>query len=236
MLGKRESLSSLVIKQIAKKIDDGTYDAGDRIPTESELCAEYGVSRTVVREAIASLRADGMLISRQGIGVFVSNQPKLPPFEISPEAVGKVADILLILELRLSVEVEATGLAAERHTERQLKHIKERLDAIEAEFRDPKGDGGHADFGFHTAIAKATNNPYFEKFVSFIGPIIIPRLHFNALTKTRDQDQAYHDRIQGEHHQILEAIAARNVDGARQAMRMHLMGALERYRRLGEKK
>ena len=71
MLGRRESLSSQLKKQLLQKIDDKVYLPGQRIPSESDLCAEFGVSRTVVREAVASLRADGVLKSRQGIGVFL---------------------------------------------------------------------------------------------------------------------------------------------------------------------
>jgi len=230
MLGKRENLSAQLAKLLAGKIEAQEYRPGDRIPTEAELCAEYGVSRTVVREAIASLRADGLLISRQGIGVFVSSGRKLLPFELDASASGKLNDILHILELRLSVEVEASALAAERHSRRQLQSIRARLRDIDRELRAPDGDRGRADFAFHSAIARATGNPYFEKFLDFTGPQIIPRLRIGGLRNDRISDLHYHTQIQLEHAQIAEAIANRNVTAAREAMRRHLSASLERYR------
>lgn len=113
MLQKRESLSSQLKRMLARDIETQIYTLGERIPTEAELCRRYQVSRTVVREAIASLRADGLLISRQGIGVFVGKQARLRPFEIDVET---RMDAMHVYDFRISIEVEAAGLAAERHT------------------------------------------------------------------------------------------------------------------------
>ncbi len=124
MLGKKEVLSAQLAKSLASRISAQEYQPGQRIPTEAKLGAEYGVSRTVVREAVASLRADGLLIARQCVGVFVGTGSKLLPFELNASANGELTDVLQVLELRLSVEVEAAGLAAERHTRRHLSVIK----------------------------------------------------------------------------------------------------------------
>lgn len=230
MLGKRERLSTQLARQLARKITAQDYLPGEKIPTEAELCVEYGVSRTVVREAIASMRADGLLESRQGVGVFVSSGMRRLPFELVSDADGKLTDILQILELRLSVEVEAAGLAAERHTAAALRTIKARLRDIDKELRTATGDRGQADFGFHVAIARATGNPYFEKFLAFIGPVIIPRRRFGSLRDDRLSDQEYHAELQIEHGRVVEAIASRDVAAAREAMRNHLSAALMRYR------
>lgn len=230
MLGKRENLSAQLAKKLVSKIVSQEYRPGDRIPTEAELCEQYGVSRTVVREAIASIRADGLLISKQGVGVFVSAGNKLLPFELEAKAAGKLSDVVHVLELRLGVEVEASGLAAERHSKRQLQAIKARLRDISRELRAADGDRGRADFEFHSAIARATGNPYFEKFLSFTGPQIIPRLRFGSLRNDRAADLQYHAQIQMEHAEIAEAIANRNIAAAREAMRRHLSASLERYR------
>lgn len=226
MLGRRESLSSQLKKQILQKIDDKVYLPGERIPSESDLCAEFGVSRTVVREAVASLRADGVLKSRQGIGVFVDDAPRLQPFEISPIPDDAVQEILHILELRLSVELEAAAMAAERRSQTQLEQIANALEKLRAE---GSGQSGPMDFDFHLAIARATNNPYFEKFLTFLGPQIIPRLRINAIGSGA-QSGAYHDKLQEEHRAILEAIEKQDSAGARDAMRRHLSGSLTRYR------
>lgn len=226
MLGRRESLSSQLKKQILQKIDDKVYLPGERIPSESDLCAEFGVSRTVVREAVASLRADGVLKSRQGIGVFVDDAPRLLPFEISPIPDAAVQEILQILELRLSVELEMAAMAAERRSDEQLVRIKEALEKLSAE---GSGQSGAMDFDFHLAIARATGNPYFEKFLTFLGPQIIPRLRINALG-SQAQSGAYNDKLQDEHWSILEAIETQDPVAARDAMRRHLSGSLMRYR------
>jgi DNA-binding FadR family transcriptional regulator len=211
------------------KIEDKVYLPGEKIPTETDLCREYGVSRTVVREAIASLRADGLLTSRQGIGVFVNDAPRLLPFEISPVPESAVQEILHILELRLGVELEAAALAAERRSAKQLKDIRLALSRIEAEPVDGEDAGGRLDFDFHIAIARATGNAYFERFLDFLGPQIIPRLRIRA-GALRPEATGYREKLHEEHLAILDAIEKRDPEAARDAMRVHLGDSMNRYR------
>ena len=157
---------------------------------------------------------------------FVDDAPRLLPFEISPIPDDAVQDILQILELRLSVELEAAAMAAERRSDAQLDQIREALERIRAE---GNGQSGPMDFDFHLAIARATNNPYFEKFLTFLGPQIIPRLRINAIG-AKVQSGAYNDKLQEEHGAILEAIEKQDAAAARDAMRRHLSGSLMRYR------
>ena len=236
MLGKKENLSAQLARQLVNKIISQEYRPGDRIPTEAELCAEYGVSRTVVREAIASIRAEGLLISKQGVGVFVDPVNNSLPFRLGARSTSRLSDVVQILELRLGVEIEAAGLAAERHSKRQLLAIKARLRDMHKELRAVDGDRGRADFEFHSAIARATNNSFFEKFLQFAGPQIIPRQHFGSLRSNREADLRYRANLQIEHADIVDAIASRDVMVAREAMRKHLSASLERYRALYESK
>ncbi|TIU75812.1 MAG: FadR family transcriptional regulator, partial [Mesorhizobium sp.] len=85
-----------------------------QLPTEAELCAEYDVSRTVVREAVARLRSEGMVVPQRGRGMFVSETPVPRNFSIPDEALRTLPETIALLELRLSVEVESAGLCAER--------------------------------------------------------------------------------------------------------------------------
>lgn len=225
MLGKRESLASQLKNELRRKIEDGTYKPGDRIPTEGELCAEYGVSRTVVREAVASLRADGLLLPRQGIGVFVNETLTLRPFAISMLPDAAVKEIVHILELRLSVELEAAAMAATRRTEKQLENIRIAHNRIEALESSDGTNSGQLDFNFHKMIARASNNPYFEKLLEFLGPQIIPRLRIHA----GDGDEMRR-KWQAEHLALIAAIERGNAEAARKAMRDHLCDSLERYR------
>lgn len=229
MKRRRDSLSSIVAKDIAEKIGSGEYALGARIPIEAQLCETYNVSRTVVREAIAHLRSEGLLESRQGVGVFVSGQGNLT-LKISADKAGELAEILEILELRLGVEIEAAGLAAERRDSGSLAKIHDALQAC-ADLDRFAENPRPMDFAFHMAIAEATTNSYMPRFMAFIGPVIIPRsqlIHDSVPNITRD----YLARMQEEHERIAEAITAGNVTAARDGMRHHLLGSLERYRKL----
>lgn len=109
MRRRRDSLASVVAKDIAERIDTGEYALGNRIPIEAELCEIYNVSRTVVREAIAYLRSEGLVDSRQGIGAFVTGRGNVT-LKIPPEAAEELSEIIDILELRIGVEVESQAL------------------------------------------------------------------------------------------------------------------------------
>lgn len=229
MKRRRDSLSSIVAKDIAERIENGEYAVGDKIPIEAQLCEIYNVSRTVVREAIAYLRSEGLVQSRQGIGVFVAARGGLV-LKISPEKAGELAEILEILELRLGVEIEAAGLAAQRRDEKSLAAIKDALalcEDLDLFTEKPR----ELDFKFHMAIAEATGNSYMPRFMSFIGPVIIPRsqlIHASVPKITRE----YLGKMLEEHHRIADAITEGKIPEAREAMRIHLDGSLERYRKL----
>ncbi len=124
-------LSRQLFEQLAEQIKSGRLAPGARLPTEAELTRAARVSRTVVREAVAALRAEGLVVTRQGVGAFVSAEPQRAPFRIEPERMQTLNDILGVMELRLGVEIESAGLAAERVSRSQLKIIGGALEAIE---------------------------------------------------------------------------------------------------------
>ena len=126
------NLTDEVIGRIKKEIGAGRLAPGARLPTEQELMAAMGVSRTVVREAVAALRADGLVTTRQGSGAYVAADVSRVPFRIDPEGLSSIEDVLEVMELRLAIEVEAAALAAERITPRRLVPIGRALRAIEA--------------------------------------------------------------------------------------------------------
>ena len=121
--------------RIAGEIRSGRLAPGARLPTELELMAAMGVSRTVVREAVAALRAEGLVTTRQGSGAFVAADASRVPFRIDPDGLSSIADVLEVMELRLAIEVEAAALAAERITPERLAPIARALRAIEAAIR-----------------------------------------------------------------------------------------------------
>ena len=111
-------LSRRLFEQLADEIKSGRLAPGARLPTEHALTRAARVSRTVVREAVAALRAEGLVITRQGVGAFVSAEPTRAPFRIEPERMQSLGDVLAVMELRLGVEIESAGLAASAPTSR----------------------------------------------------------------------------------------------------------------------
>ncbi len=238
MVNKRSSgnLADRVLTKLNADIRGGRLGPGARLPTEQELTSTMGVSRAVVREAIAALKADGLVVTRRGSGAYVAASPTASPFRISGQGLGRLRDVLDVMELRLAVEVEAAAQAAARANRKQVAVIKAALHAIDRALK--KGDGAVAeDFAFHRAIAEATGNRQFPRFLAFLGGHVIPRQRVRLSIGTPADRRAYLERIQREHTRIVAGIAAGDPAEARRAMREHLTRSLERYRTLaGEPK
>ena len=220
-------------QRLAAEIRSGRLPPGSRLPTEQELSAETGVSRTVVREAVAALRADGLVTTRQGLGAFVASDVQRWPFRIDANDLKSVSDVLQVIELRMSLEVEASGLAAERHDSEDLAKIERALAAIDSEI-ESGGNAVDADFQFHLAIFNAARNRYFPQLLQFLGHFIIPRLMIHVGKESDVQRARYLHRIQSEHVAIFDAIRARDPAAARKAARRHLSNALHRYQQAAE--
>src|SRR5262245_41224714 len=231
-LAASHKLSHGLFEQLAEQIKSGKLAPGARLPTEAELTRAARVSRTVVREAVAALRAEGLVVTRQGVGAFVSAEPQRAPFRIEPERMQTLDDILGVMELRLGVEIESAGLAAERATKAQIRFISNALNSIQ-EASEAGRSAVDEDLEFHRAIAEATGNPEFPRFLQFIGRHLIPRRTVSGLPERMGGERAYLALIQEEHQRIYQAIEARDARGAREAMRRHLTRSLERYRKLG---
>jgi len=230
---KRKPLSTVVAESLAEKIRSGRLQPGAQLPTEAELCAEYDVSRTVVREAVARLRSEGMVVPQQGRGMFVSQTPVPRNFSIPEEALRTLPETIALLELRLSVEVESAGLCAERRTDEQASEIRATMDDIDARQADPSAVQIHYDYDFHLAIAKAARNEFIHGFLAYLGPMIVPRFQLGYLVEPALKD-SYYARIHSEHEAIVDAIERQDGGKARQAMRKHLQNSLGRVRALAK--
>jgi DNA-binding FadR family transcriptional regulator len=218
--------------RLAADITSGRLAPGARLPTEQEMIVATGVSRTVVREAVAALRAEGLVVTRQGVGAFVTDRPRRP-FRIEPHELNSLREVLQVMELRTGIEIEAAGLAAERASRADVNKIADAFEAIEAAIRDDDS-GVDQDFAFHCSIARATGNPKFLSFLDYLGRFIIPR---NTVTLMADKARRrqYMRTFQKEHRAILAAIQARAVAPARAAMRKHLLNSRKRYSGLAAK-
>jgi DNA-binding FadR family transcriptional regulator len=211
-------------------LENGEYAVGARLPSEAQLCAEFEVSRTVVREAIASLRVEGRLRSRQGSGVYVA-EAKRPSFiSFGDLDAQKLSNVIEVLELRLAVEVESAALAAIRHAPAQIEDILEKANVLERclQRQEPSSK---QDFALHLAIARASNNQRIVELLEAIGLFAIPR-HALINERLKGMEKSYSDLIADEHKSIVSAICQRDPDSARAAMRKHLDGSQQRYRNL----
>jgi GntR family transcriptional repressor for pyruvate dehydrogenase complex len=228
---KRKPLSTVVAESLSEKIRSGRLQPGMQLPTEAELCAEYDVSRTVIREAVARLRSEGMIIPHQGRGMFVSEAPMPRNFAIPEAALKTLAETVSLLELRLSVEAEAAGLCAERRLDEEARAIRALMEQIDAQHENPAAVQIHYDYDFHLAIAKATRNEFIYTFLNYLRPMIVPHFQLGHVVAQEVKD-SYYARIHAEHEKIVAAIEKRDSRAAREAMRKHLYSSLERVRAL----
>ncbi|BAN46355.1 FadR/GntR family transcriptional regulator [Metapseudomonas resinovorans] len=229
---KHRSLAQELVSELSQQIQDGVIKRGEKLPTESAIMEAQGVSRTVVREAISRLQAAGLVETRHGIGTFVLDTPSPMGFRIDPATIVTMRDVIAILELRISLEVESAGLAAQRRTPEQLVAIREALDVF---MNAAHGTNAVAsDFQFHLQIALATSNRYFTDIMTHLGTSIIPRTRLNSARIAHADQEQYMARLAREHEEIYEAIARQDAEAARAAMRLHLTNSRERLRQAHE--
>ncbi len=230
-LSAPRSLSGELVARLTDDITSGKIPPGSRLPTEQELIAATGVSRTVVREAVAALRADGLVVTRQGVGAFVPENARRP-LRIEFDQLSPLRTVLDVMELRTGIEIEAAGLAAERGSAAQIRRIVDCLDAIDRAIKRNE-DAIPQDFALHCSIADATGNPQFRRFLEHLGRFIIPRETIRGGPGI--PKRAYSETFQHEHREIVQAIRGGAVAPARAAMRRHLMNSRKRYQRLAAK-
>ncbi|MDE3738087.1 MULTISPECIES: FadR/GntR family transcriptional regulator [Pseudomonas] len=229
---KHRSLAQELVSELSQQIQDGVIKRGEKLPTESAIMEAQGVSRTVVREAISRLQAAGLVETRHGIGTFVLDTPSPMGFRIDPATIVTLRDVVAILELRISLEVESAGLAAQRRSAEQLAAMREALDTFHKAAH--RTDAVASDFQFHLQIALATGNRYFTDIMTHLGTSIIPRTRLNSARIAHDDQQHYLARLSREHEEIYEAIARQDAEAARAAMRLHLTNSRERLRQAHE--
>lgn len=226
-----------VMDAVADRIHHGELKPGDRVPSEPELMREFGVSRTVVREAMSRLQASGLVDTRHGVGTFVLASPAPEPLLGAARRDVDARQKLAMLELRIIVESEAASLAAVRRSDAHLVAMRTALDAFDSH-RQAGASTVEDDFRFHAHIAAATGNEYFQEVLSSLGTATIgrdaahpqpapPALRFGHPTPALESGKAL---TQAEHEAIFAAIERRDGAAARAAMFMHLNESRERLR------
>jgi GntR family transcriptional repressor for pyruvate dehydrogenase complex len=217
---KPRSLAQELVTVLTERIRSGQLKPGDKLPTESQIMAEEGVSRTVVREAISRLQAAGQVETRHGIGTFVLDAPTAAGFRIDPATVVTLREVLAVLELRIALESSRPGLPRSGAATSSWPACAA-LDELN-EGAAHASDAVSADFQFHLRIAQASGNHYFADIINHLGTSIIPRTRLNSARLAHDDQAHYMGRLMHEHEAIYEAIARHDSEGAKMAMRLHL--------------
>ena len=227
----RAGLGATLAARLAAAIRAGEYQPGTRLPTEMQLVERFAVSRAVVREAIARLKTDGFVESRQGSGAFVTAKPGLANFRIDGQL--QAADLAHVFELRGVIEVGMAELAAQRRTQADVAALDAAFMQMHQALEEGT-DGAEADDAFHAAIATAAHNPYLAQFATFLAQ------HFSATRQLTWQPEARDSgstlAAQAEHLDLLKTIRRGDTEAAGFAARRHIAGAAARYQAAQKKK
>jgi GntR family transcriptional regulator, transcriptional repressor for pyruvate dehydrogenase complex len=226
-LKRSRGLAEKLVATFSERIRSCSLRPGDKLPTETEIARQDGVSRTVVREAISRLQAGGLVETYHGIGTFVIEPVNSLKLDIDPATMVTIRDVMAMLELRISLEAEAAGLAAARRSEEHLAEMRRALATFEANIED-SGATIKPDFDFHLQVAYAADNRYFADIWSRLGTATIPRTRVDLAPSNRTD---YLRTVHRQHEDIYRAILARDPETARMLMRLHLTTSRERFRR-----
>ncbi|PYE20576.1 GntR family transcriptional regulator [Paraburkholderia silvatlantica] len=224
------ALSDTVAQQLLAQIDKGTFARGGKLPTEAVLAQEFGVSRTVIREAISRLKNEGVVEPRQGSGVYVSAHGAIRPLRIDYAQAMEGGSVLQILAVRRAIEAEVAAEAAMRRTDADMMAIDAALGKIDEAVAEDR-DGVAEDVAFHRAIATVTGNPYFLKTLTFLNQ------YLEAGTVVTRRNEALREdfsrQVRDEHAAIAAAIRAGDPMAARNAAQTHMYNAARRLAEAG---
>ncbi|MEW1958854.1 FCD domain-containing protein [Kineococcus sp. NPDC059986] len=212
-----------LVDVLRTRIVDGDLAPGRAVPSESELVAEFGVSRTVVREAMSRLQAAGLVETHRGRGSFVLARPSGETFGVDVGGLRSLADRVELLEFRTAVETEAAALAAARRDEEQLAVLTRAADTF-ARVADRPADAVAADFAFHLAVATASGNRYLRDLLGSLGEPMIAM----PSARLRGGDEPAAGAVVAEHAAVVLAVRRGDAETARAAMRVHLTSSIAR--------
>lgn len=217
-------LADQVAATLEAEIRAGRLAQGEKLPTEQSLVQQFGVSRTVVREAISRLRSLGLVDARQGSGMFVI-KPDVEPLKFDPQTSASIEAVLQIVEVRRALEAEVAELAAQRRKASDVKAIRRALLAIDAAVAAGR-DGVEEDVAFHRAIAHAAGNPFLIRTLDYLSQFL------QDATRVTRANEARHAHFAAdvlrEHQRLVEAIEAADPAAARAAAASHMHNAAAR--------
>ncbi|WP_240612381.1 FadR/GntR family transcriptional regulator [Salinicola lusitanus] len=227
-ISSQESLSRQIARQLEALITQERIAVGDKLPTESQLCDMFGVSRTAVREAIAHLKSMGLVETRRGIGTRVLRSAPDHHFPARRISATTVEDILHVLEMRITLDSQAAALAAERHTSDDVAALESAHERFLAACKTDS-QARHEDYVFHRAVVEATHNPFFVSLYDQLHEGAIPRTKLLSVELDPEAVSYYLERVAREHAEVLQAIVSGEAEAARNAMHRHLQRAYDNY-------
>ncbi|CAD6526796.1 HTH-type transcriptional regulator LutR [Paraburkholderia hiiakae] len=221
---KAPNMPARIYSDILNRIIEGEYKEGERLPTEHMLAERFATSRPTVREALAQLRADGIIATRHGSGTTVMRRPDPDVRRFAP--LETLSDIRRCYEYRVVVEAGAASLAAQKAEDEDIAAIRREWDNLQT-IIETSGIGAKDDFAFHMAVARASKNQFFITALSGIQEQMVFSMNLSrnlSLVKSIERQRL----VQQEHLEVLEAIQARDAERASNAMRAHLERAVNR--------
>ncbi len=225
-----------VAKALIAEIERGTLRPGDRLPTEAALSQQFGVARTVVREAVSLLRFDGIIESRRGVGAFVADPERRASFRISPACFAKRRQIVQLLQLRTEVQAGASALAAEARSADDMAEIRALFEAMEAADRAGPGTAlearVEAELALYRRISMASGNSYFTEVVQMIELNI--QTHLRSAFLKNAAACEFGPAIMDEHRAVLLALEAGDAVAARAATQARFDAAAGRLAARGD--
>ena len=216
---KHRTLGDYAYEQILRLIIRGEFPESRKLPSETALAEAIGVSRPVVRQALAMLRGDGVVASRQGSGSYVIRRPHHSVLAVSSD--GSLADLLRCYEFRIALESAAAGLAAQRRTDEHLAAMAEALEDMTNSFNADAFDTA-TDHRFHIAVCRATCNKYFESSLAAIHDHMIGTMDLCLRLLHVHRPVGWQERLISDHREIAAAIADRDSTRAAEMARRHV--------------
>ena len=221
---RQRSLADSVYEQVLAEIVDGVFAENSRLPAEGALAERFGVSRPVVREALARLRDDGLIVSRQGSGSYVTAQPARAVRALAP--LSSISDMQRCFEFRVGVEGDAAYQAALRRSEADIAQLRTAFAALDDVVRR-NALGVTEDYNFHLAVCLATHNRFYVGMLEFLRENMVMGINLTRNLSLRRSSERLR-LIQSEHAAVVDAIVRGDAEAARLAMRAHIENAKRR--------
>jgi len=214
-----KALSEMIADDIYNMITvEKRYTPGDKLPNENDFSAELKVNRSTLREAIRILATSGVLEIKRGKGTYVSNSFDQESHGVSALGDGKI-NIKDLYELRVIIEPEAAYFATMRATENEMNRILKLGNILEEKIRKNE-DRTKEEQDFHKSIAKATHNEYMNKLI----PVLLQAIYLGVLISQKNERLRIETLT--DHRLVMDFMRQRDADGARTAMRLHMLHAV----------